>query len=84
MCILANCRRAMDPAGRVLIVEHVLPDDDAPHFARFMDMLMLAMTHGGRERTQAQFEGLLAQSGLRLQAVTETPLGISALECVAA
>jgi hypothetical protein len=49
-----------------------------------MDMLMLAMTHGGRERTRRQFEDLLAQSGLRLQSVAETPLGISALECAAA
>lgn len=81
--ILQNCRAAMAPGGRVLIVEHVLPADDSPHAARFMDMVMLVFT-SGRERTRAQFEELLAQSGLRLQSVAETPLGISALECVAA
>ena len=46
-------------------------------------MVMLALTPGGRERTRREFEDLLAAAGLRLQHVASTPLGISALECVA-
>ena len=82
--ILSNCRKAMTDGGRVLIVEHILPPDDSPHFARFMDMVMLILTSGGRERTRREFEDLAGAAGLRLQAVASTPLGISALECVAA
>jgi hypothetical protein len=34
LAILGNCRRAMNPGGRVLIIETVLPDADTPHRAR--------------------------------------------------
>ncbi|HEX6120357.1 MAG TPA: methyltransferase [Dongiaceae bacterium] len=81
--ILTNCRRAMVPGGRVLIVEHIVPDGAAPHFARFMDINMLVMTDGGRERTQQEFERLVRPAGLRLGKVVPTEVGISALECVA-
>lgn len=82
--ILGHCRRAMVPEGRVLIIEHIVPDGLAPHFARFMDINMLVMTDGGRERTQQEYERLLRQAGLRLGKAVPTEAGISALECVAA
>lgn len=82
--ILKNCRRAMAADGRVLVIEHLLPEESGPHFARFMDVNMLVMTDGGRERTQAEFERLLAAADLRLRRVVPTAIGICALECTAA
>jgi hypothetical protein len=57
--IIVNCRKAMAPRGRLIIVEHLIPDEPGPHVARFMDMTMLVMTPGGRERTKDEFVGLL-------------------------
>lgn len=80
--ILRNCRQAMAPGGRVLIVEHLLSDGRGPDFARFMDVNMMVFTSGG-ERTQAEFESLLDAAGLRLCAVVPTSIGLHALECAA-
>ena len=62
--ILGNIRRAMDPAGRLFIVDAVIPAGDTPHLGKLIDMVMLAILPG-RERTEAEFAGLLAQAGLR-------------------
>jgi predicted O-methyltransferase YrrM len=80
--ILRNCRQAMAPGGRVLIVEHILPQDPGPHMARFMDLNMLVMTSGGRERTQPEFDELLAAAGLRPGKLLPTAIGVCALEGV--
>jgi hypothetical protein len=81
--ILGNCRRAMAPGARLLIVEHVIPEESGPHVARFMDINMMVMT-SGRERTRREFDRLLAQAGLQLKQVASTSLGFCVLECVAA
>lgn len=81
--ILQNCRRAMAPGAQLLIVEHVLPEERGPHMARFMDINMMVMT-SGRERTQSEFEQLLAAAGMRLQRIVPTAIGVCLLECVAA
>jgi predicted O-methyltransferase YrrM len=78
--ILENCRRAMAPGGRILIVEHVIPEEKGPHIARFMDVNMMVMT-SGRERTRQDFEGLLGAAGLKLRRLAPTPIGIWLLEC---
>lgn len=80
--ILENCRRAMARGGRILIVEHLIPDDPGPHIARFMDINMLVHTHG-RERTRQEFERLLAAAGLQLRHVAPTSIGLSTMECMA-
>ena len=62
--ILTNIRRAMDPDGRVLVIDAVLPEDDSPHDGKLRDIIMLAL-HPGRERTEAEFADLFERSGLR-------------------
>ncbi len=59
VAILNNCRRAMRPGGRVLVVELLLPPGNAPSFAKTQDVNML-INLGGRERTAAEYAALLA------------------------
>lgn len=80
--LLQNCRQAMTEGGRVLIVEHVIPEDGGPHIAKFMDINMLVNTEG-RERTRREFEQLLASAGLQLRHLVPTSIGLCVLECVA-
>jgi cyclopropane fatty-acyl-phospholipid synthase-like methyltransferase len=63
--ILKNCRSRMQPDGRLILVDCVVPETDEPHFSKFIDLNMLVMT-GGKERTAKEFEELLAAAGFRL------------------
>ncbi|GAC1540675.1 MAG: methyltransferase [Acidimicrobiales bacterium] len=62
--ILANVRRAMDPGGKVIVVDAVLPKGDHPHLGKLLDIVMLAVLPG-RERTEAEFAALFHAAGLR-------------------
>ncbi len=67
--ILRNCRRAMRPSGRLLLVELVLPAriDETPRsrIGTGSDVNML-VNAGGRERTDADFAELLEAAGFHL------------------
>lgn len=80
--ILANCRIAMAPGGRVLIIEMPIPDGNAPCYGKWTDVNMLVML-GGRERSLADYRTLLARAGLRLNRVIQTNSVFSVLETVA-
>lgn len=82
LTILGNCRKAMKPASKLLIVEFVLPDDGTPHFGKLADMIMLAIP-GGEERTGEEYRALLAKAGLRATRVVPTASDVSIVEAVA-
>jgi hypothetical protein len=77
--ILANCRRAIGEAGRLLLVEAVVPPGDVPHFSRTLDIVMLVAL-GGRERTAGEYRALLRDAGFELMAIHETASPMSVLE----
>jgi hypothetical protein len=79
LAILGNVRRAMNPSGRLLIIEMVLPTGDAPHPGKIIDMGMLVLT-GGQERTEAEYESLLRKAGFRLVQVVPTTSASSIVE----
>jgi len=64
--ILRNCRQAMPSAGRILIVERLIPENRSdPVPTLLSDINMLVLT-GGQERTNAEYGRLLHHAGLRL------------------
>lgn len=70
--ILRSCRRAIPAAGSLLVLEHVVPEENTRHPAKLQDLQMLVM-NGGRERTAPQWRELLAAGGFRLSDVKESP-----------
>jgi SAM-dependent methyltransferase len=66
--ILSNCARAMDPDGRLILLQMVIDDRNSPSFAAELDIYCLVMA-GGRERTAEEYEALLAAAGLRLERI---------------
>jgi hypothetical protein len=78
--ILKNCRRAIRPDGRLLIVDSVLKPSNEPDPGRIMDLIMLAMAPGGRERTEADLARLLIQAGFSLTRVIPTSGALSIVE----
>ena len=82
--ILKQCRRAMTDNGRVLIVEQVIPPGNEPFMGKLLDMNMLVMCPGGRERTAAEYEVLLTAAGFKLSRIVPTSTMVSVVEGVAA
>ena len=81
LTILGHCRKAMKPDGRLLIVEMVLPEGDAPHPGKMLDMVMLVVP-GGQERTVAEYAPLLHKAGFRIDRVVPTESAVSVVEAV--
>ena len=79
--ILENCRRAMRPGGRVLVIDAIVPPGEGPHDSKAMDFMMLGALTGG-ERTVDELEPLVARAGLRLCGVVPTgaPMSIAVTE----
>jgi hypothetical protein len=81
LTILGHCRNVIQPDGRLLIVETVLPAGDTPHQGKVQDMVMLVFP-GGQERTEAEYASLLGQAGFRLSRVVPTESIVSVVEAV--
>ena len=81
--ILKACRKAVNPGGKLLVVDNViLPGNDfAP--GKFLDIQMLIFP-GGRERTEKEFHDLFAAAGWRLTRVIPTAVPESIVEGVPA
>jgi hypothetical protein len=80
LAILARIRAAMAPAARLVIVEQLLRPGNDPCPGTWMDLNMLVMTEGGRERSLADYGLLLERSGLLLRETTPTAAPVSVLE----
>ena len=81
--ILENCRRAMRPGGRVIVIEALLGKMGEPGFAPFSDLNMMVMLTG-RERTLSEYRALLKQAGFRLDKSTPIRPPMAMIEAVAA
>ena len=71
IAILSAIRRAAPPGATVLVIEGIIPEQQADPRAHTLDVIMLAFT-GGRERTASQFEKLFAAAGFGAVTVIET------------
>jgi hypothetical protein len=83
LTILGHVRKAMNPAGRLVVVEMVLPFGDTAHQGKMLDMAMLVLL-GGQERTEAEYAALLGKAGFHLTRVVPTNSAASILEAVVA
>ncbi|MFK4068679.1 methyltransferase [Streptomyces sp. NPDC029674] len=81
--ILRNCRAAMAPDTRLLIVDCVLPSGNEPHIGKTLDVAMAAIVDG-QERTEDEFAALLVGAGLRLTRILPTEAFPSIVEAVTA
>jgi O-methyltransferase domain len=81
--ILENCRRAMRPSGRVIVIELLLGEMGEPGPAPFMDLNMMVMLPG-RERSLSEYRALLKQAGFRLDKSSPTRSSMAVIEAVAA
>jgi O-methyltransferase domain/Dimerisation domain len=80
--ILRNIRKSISPGGKLIVLEMVIPAEDTPHFGKLLDITMMAIFSGGRERTQAEYAALFEASGFQLTRIVPTSSPVSAIEAV--
>ncbi|MGI0482157.1 methyltransferase [Geminocystis sp. CENA526] len=80
--ILKNCSNAMDNNSKILVMEMIVSDRNLPSAAKMLDLNMLVMCQGGKERTKEEFEQLFTQADLTLNNVIYTPEDICILEAI--
>lgn len=78
IAILRHCQEALNPGGKVLVVEMVIPPGGEPSFGKWLDVMMLLVD--GRERTQAEYDRLFRAAGLKLDRVIPTASDVSIVE----
>jgi hypothetical protein len=81
--VLRNCRAAMDPGHRVIVVDFIAADDAISTLVPAMDLLNMVIFEDGRERTVAELGALFADAGFRLGRVTPIPGCQSVVEGIA-
>ncbi|WP_444960506.1 methyltransferase [Nocardiopsis sp. M1B1] len=81
--ILRNCRRALKPGGRVLVMELIVDKVGAPGLEPLMDLNMMALSTG-RERSLGEFEDLFERAGLTTAGTTSSASLVSVMELVPA
>jgi O-methyltransferase domain len=77
--ILRNCRKGVSPGGKLLLVEAVLAPGNAADLGKVLDLEMLVIA-SGRERTEAEYQQLLAGAGWRLTRVLTTRSPVQIVE----
>lgn len=82
IAIMKNCHRAMNENGKLLLVEMVLPPGNDPFIGKYLDLEMLVMAPGGRERTEAEYRALFIAAGFKLTRIVPTQSPASVIEGV--
>ena len=87
--ILKNCKKAIPQTGRVIIVDVVLEDVNGknekntavdPNLGLAFDLLMLAHTSGGKERTEEEWKKILCEAGFGRYNIISIPALPSVIE----
>ena len=77
LAILRRCAEAARPAGRVVVLNGVLPDEGGGPSPALLMMVLV----GGRDRSLAEFRDLARAAGLEVQAARQQPSGRFVVEC---
>jgi hypothetical protein len=78
--ILKQCHKVMPANGKILVAEQVIPPGNEPFMGKLFDLHMLAVTSGGRERTEAEYRALFEKAGFKLTRIVPTQGDVSIIE----
>ncbi|WP_442916520.1 methyltransferase [Lentzea sp. DG1S-22] len=82
--ILDRIRKAMGEHGRVLVLDCVIEPGNEPSFIKWLDLMVMTSTHGGRMRELAEYPGVFAKAGLRLGRTMRISDSLTLIEGLAA
>lgn len=82
IAILQNCKNAMKPGARLLIIDAIVSTDNQRDFTKDIDIAMLVL-FGGKERTLQEWQSLIDAVGLRIHALHKTESLVQIIEITA-
>ena len=77
--ILSHAQAALEPGGRVVVLDAVVEEGDAPDPTKLLDLHMMLLP-GGRQRSREEFAALFEAAGLRLVGLWPILPDLAALE----
>lgn len=80
--ILSNIRQVISKTGKLLLAETVIPEANAPHFSKLLDIELMMAFPPGQERTKEEYEKLLQSAGFQLTQVISTDFAVSIIEAM--
>ena len=80
LALLEVVAKAMSPGSRLLVIEQGITPPGVPGPGKLMDVIMLMLLEGGRERTPEQHGALFERVGIRLERTIATPGPITLFE----
>ncbi len=81
VAILRNCHHSMSHSAKLLVIERVIPSGDGPMIGKLIDISMLVLS-GGRERTEAEYRGLLEAARFRVTQIIAADTETSVIEAM--
>ena len=72
----------MGEQGSLLAIETVILPGNQADPGKFMDLSMLALLEGGRERTESEYRDLFKAAGFKVTKIVPTDSQVSAIEAV--
>jgi hypothetical protein len=78
--ILRHVSHALRPGGKVLVIEQGIAPPGIPNPGKIMDIIMMALLDGGRERSTDEHAALMRKVGLRFERTIQTPGNITLFE----
>lgn len=81
LAILKAVRRAARAGATLLVVEQMIPEGAGPHWAKTLDLHMLALL-GGRQRSRREYAALMEEAGFAFGREIDTRAGVAILEAV--
>jgi hypothetical protein len=82
LAILGAVRRAARSGAALLVVEQMIPEGAGPHWAKALDLHMLALL-GGRQRSRREYAALMERAGFAFGREIDTRAGVAILEAFA-
>jgi len=80
--IMKTIHRAAKPGAKLLLVESVIKPGNTPDMGKILDLEMLVVTQGGRERTEAEYRALFEAAGFKLERLVPTMAPVTVLEAI--
>jgi hypothetical protein len=80
--ILKAIHAAARPGAKLLLVEAAVEASNEPQFAKPLDIAMLVLSNGGKERTRIEWQNLLSASGFRFSRIVPTASFASVIEAI--
>jgi len=80
--LLKNIAATMPAHAKLLIIEMIIPDDNARSFSKFNDLGMMLISGRGQERSQKQFEEIITDSSLAVKNIYPAHFGVCLIETI--